>query len=103
MAKSKWQAVYDFFKSWRTPEWARGLLQFLNDLIMRILIQLGEEVLHRVREKIIILGRDDSMTNRQKFNAVYSYIKELVPDISERYANLLIETLYNELREDGVI
>lgn len=95
------QRAYDFIKSLSTPAWLKILLQEIQDLIVATAIGIGKEYLRQLEEKICEVAQDPSLTNEQKFKAVFKWGQYNIPNIKDASLNLCIEILVNLLKKKG--
>lgn len=96
------QEIYDAIKDWKTPNWLKVLLQEIQDIIVSILLQIGEEYLESIRAKIIEV---DAMgiPNKDKFNIVFTFVKQLNVGLKDSAINLIIEALFQQVKQTGVL
>lgn len=99
---SIFQKLYDAIKGFKTPRWIVAILQEIQDALVQILVQVGKDYLEQIQGKILEVS-STSMTNREKFNAVFKYGKELLPSIKDSALNLLIESLFNRLKSNRAL
>lgn len=97
------QRAYDWFKNLTAPQWLRQIIKTLNDLLISLALQIGKNAINKIKAKIIEVADNPKLTNEDKFKEVFDFTIELSPQLSERYINLLIESLVNQLKEDSVI
>jgi len=94
------QWVADKIKGFKTPEWLKLILQWLQDLVVQISLQVGKEALLALEGKILEVSKLD-ISNEDKFNLVYKFaIDDLdLSKLKERWLDLLIEILVNKLKD----
>jgi len=97
------QKMYDWIESWTTPDWLKPILQFLNDVIMSIAMQIGRETIDKIKQKIIEVDNNVDLSGEEKFKVVAAYVVEIAPTLSKKYINLLVETLVNKLKDENII
>lgn len=91
------QTIYDFIKNLKTPLWLRALLAEVQKILISALVGIAQEYITKLENKIIEVA-GTSMSNRDKFNAVFKYGKSEFPDIKDSILNLLIEMLVSILK-----
>jgi hypothetical protein len=97
------QKLYNKIRGIKTPLWYVELGQFVQNLIMEITMQIGKEAMESIKNKIIEVS-DKDISNKEKFDKVFDFArKELMLTIKDRWINLIIETLVNQLKKKRII
>ena len=96
------QPIYNWIKNIKTPEWYKILMADLQDLILQILVSVGKAYIEKLQEKILDVSKS-TMSNRDKFTAVFKYGKQLLPTVKDSALNMTIEILFNRLKEAKVL
>ena len=96
------QTIYDFIKNIKTPLWLKIFLAEVQKVLIATLLNIGREYLVKLENKIIEVA-GTNMSNKDKFNAVYTYGKIQFPNIKESVLNALIEMLVLTLKSKGFI
>lgn len=99
---SNFQKAYDFFKGIKPPAWLSAMFYEIQMMIWSITLSVGKEYINSVKEKIIEVAKED-ISNEEKFKKVWDYSKTLGVTIKDRYLNLLIESIYNWIKEKGIV
>ena len=96
--------IFDWFKNkfLGLPKWAKDILTAIWDLLKSILLQVGQDYLDRLKNKIVEAS-GLSLSNDDKFKMVFKYAKTLLPQMKDSALNLLIETLVSQLKKDDRI
>ena len=104
MAKSIFQKAYDWFKNITTPVWLKEFFDTLQEMLIKALTQIGEEVMTAIEAKIIEVN-DKPITGREKLQEVFNYSKTVLnlTTLSNSLLNMLIEILVNRLKVSGII
>jgi len=88
--------------TWLLPSWAKSILDTIVDLLKAILTKVGKEALRQIQAKIIEVATMD-ISGDEKRNLVVTYALSLLPGIGRSALNLLIEGLYNKLKDEKVV
>ena len=104
---SIFQKAYDAIKGWTAPLWLKTLLQSLNDIMIAILKEVGQQYINMLKAKIIEAAGHSDWSNKQKFDYVFNAAKsgmvEFSITIKDREIAVLTEFLVNQLKKSGVI
>lgn len=100
---SIFQSMYDNIKKWTTPDWLKILVKEIWEIIWAIILSVGKEYIRQLEAKIIEVAQDNSLSNQQKFDKVFSYAKSIGIALSDSSLRLLIETLVSLLKKQTAI
>lgn len=98
---SIFQKVYDWL-DFKTPIWLKALLREVQDILISILWQIGQNYIDLLSTRIKEVSKRD-WSNRKKFESVYSYARELGMEQRDHILNLIIEFLVARLKKQGAI
>jgi hypothetical protein len=96
------QKAYNWFNNLKTPKWLKILLQEVQDVLLRVLIQVGKDYVQLIQEKIIAVSKED-WSNERKFKEVFEYGKWMIPTMKDSILRLLIEVIVNKLKGQEAI
>lgn len=88
-----WQKIYDGIKNWKTPMWVKILLGQLNDLMIDILKQAGQQYINFVKIKVIEAAQHKDWSNEEKFDYVFNAAKEGLLEFSITLKDNEIESI----------
>jgi len=101
------QSVYDWIKGWKAPQWMKDLLQQLNDIMVAILKEAGEQYVNNLKSAVIEAAGHDDWSSEQKFDYVFNQAKKGLVSFSvtlkDSEINALIEYFVNLLKKNGTI
>jgi len=100
--KDFFQIPANWIKSRKTPVWLRVLLFELQNIITSMMLQIGKAYLEGLEAKIIEVENSD-MSGDEKWQVVFTWGKENIPDIKNDVLNLAIELLLSILKKRKVI
>ena len=93
-----WDGIVAFF----SQGWVKAIIKAITSILGDVLKQVGKEALEKIRAKILEVSATN-MSNKQKFDTIFNFVKSLVPGLKDSAINLLIETLYNQLKTAGKV
>ena len=104
MTKTKWTKVYEAIKGIKTPQWLQVILKEIQVIVVQVAIGVGKEVIANLKKKIMDVA-DTDMSPEEKIDEVFDWCKKQLAfvEIKDRYLNMLIEIIYNYLREKRAI
>lgn len=82
--------------------WLKNILAIVVSILKPVLTQVGKEAIDKIKQKIIAVASENT-TNKDKFNKVVGFAKELLPTMKDSALNLLVESLVNILKTKGAI
>ena len=97
------QKAYDWIKNWSAPKSYVDLMGSLQMAIFVALEQIGKEAIAQIRDKIIEVAADDSLSNEQKFWVVFDFSRSLIPTLKDSVINAVINILVLALKNKGTI
>ena len=101
------QAPYDWIKGWTAPAWVKAIIQQLNDIMIVILKQVGQQYINMIKAKIVEAAGHNDWSNEKKFDYVFSAAKngmiEFSITLKDAEINALIEFFVALLKKNGVI
>jgi len=102
MANSIFQKLYDKIKEFKTPDWLSAILYEIQMIVWSITLAVGKEYVNSLKDKIIEVAQLD-ISNEEKFKMVWEYGMSFGVEIKDRYLRLLIESIYNYLKEKEIV
>jgi methyltransferase-like protein len=100
------QYAANFINSIKTPKWLKDFFQEVQDIMIILAKQTGQNYIDFLETKIIEVA-DGNMSNTAKFNAVWeaarSGIVTAVVTLKDAELKLLIEFLVNKLKKKNII
>ena len=96
------QTAYNTIKNWKVPAWYKVLMQDIQEMIFSILLQIGKNYLVGLQKKILEVNGMD-IEPEAKFELVFTWGKQNIPDIKDSILNMVIEILVNQLKKDRMI
>lgn len=94
--------LYGFFQSLRTPKFLKNLFRHLYLILTQIFLTVGQGYLDSIQNEIIRVGKLN-LSGEDKFKLVFKFAKGEAPKLKDRYINLLIESLFNKLKQSEVL
>lgn len=91
--------AYDWIKSRKTPAWLKTILGEIQDIIKRVLIQVGQNYIAQLQAKIIEVSKKD-IPGEEKFGVVFAYARQLGINLKDSALNTLIEALYQKVKAE---
>jgi len=85
--------------TWGIPGWVKELISAIVELLKAILTQVGKDAAEKLTAKIKEVSAM-SISGDEKRALVIAYAKELLPAMGTSALNLLIESVYNKLKEN---
>lgn len=99
--------LYNKIKNWQPPVWVKTLMQQLNDLMIAIVMSVGQGYIDYLKSAITVAAGHKDWSNDQKFNYVVEQAKSgfvgFAVTLKDSEVNLLVEFLTNQLKKTGVI
>ena len=83
------------------PQWVKDLITEIGKILVRILGEVAETYITSIERKIIEMS-GTNYSNEEKFNAVWSFAKTLLPKLSESDLDTLVQNLFKRLKEMGI-
>jgi len=93
-----WKWFLGLFKT----AWFKAFLMFAVERLKKIFEQVGKEAYEKIRAKVIDVA-SLNISNTEKLKAVFKYVKELVPALSDSAVNYLIESIIQDLKNQRKI
>ena len=94
--------VYDFIKAIRTPKFLKELFKNLYLILSRVFLMVGQSYIEGIQAEIVRQSAED-LPGQEKFKNVFAYAKKEAPKLKDSYINLLIETLFQQLKQGKII
>ena len=94
----KWvQDLYNSIRNFKAPDWLKVLILDVQNMIVAMFVQIGKDYLSGLQAKVAeVNGMNISSEN--KFNAVFKWGKDNMPDIKDSILRLLIEIIVNKIK-----
>ena len=98
------QPVFNFFKRLRAPRWLKNFFDDVQNFIITVLHEVGEDALRSIEHEIVRVN-SESITGRKKFDKVYDFaINKLdLGRISNVVLDSIIQFLVLRLKNKNVI
>ncbi len=101
------QKFYNWLKSLRYPAWLRPYVQELNDLMIALFKEAGQQYINYLKTKIIEAAQNKNWTSRERFEYVFKEAKkgfvEFSITLKDNELNTIINYLYTQLHKISVI
>ena len=92
------QSVYDWIKNIHTPKWLKGILKKVQDVIVSSFLKIGVDYIKGLEEQITIASEMD-IPNKKKFEIVFKWGKDNIPDIKDNALSIAIEVILAILKK----
>lgn len=92
------QTIYDFIKSIKTPAWMKSILKEIQDIIVSSVLSIGREYIKGLEDQITIVS-DMDIPNKKKFEIVFKWGKDNIPNIKDNALSIAIEVILAILKK----
>ncbi len=89
------KALLSFF----SKAWIKAILVMIFDILKGALLQVGEDIIQRIKDKIIEVSKKE-ISNEEKLKEVVAYAKSLAPTLKDSVINLLVEMLVSQAKKE---
>ena len=101
------QKAYNWIKGVNWPSWLKPVIQQLNDLMVAILLNVTQQYISFIKEKIIEASSLNNMSNSEKFEYVFKQAKAALftfgITLKDNELDLIVQYLVSLLKKQGAI